>query len=178
MNNIQLALIVSIITTLLSVLAMQCKRMAQVRTIQFMANALLVLQYVLTDNISAAGVCITAIAHVIIAIIFQQKQKRFPKLLTAFFMLLYVIISLMNYEKAPDVLTGVAACCFALSVAASRNEYYRICSTTNCTVWLIFDLWSATYTAVILHLTLFIIDVFTIIRLDRKFWGEKLFVKK
>ena len=170
MTNVQLALIVSVVTTMISVIAMQCKKMTHVRALQLTSNSLLTLQYFLTDNVSAAGVCMIAILHVIITIILRHKGKRFPISLTVFFMVCYVAVNLISYEKAPDGLTAVAACIFALSVVQAKNEYYRICSTANCMTWLIFDLWSHTYTAVILHLTLFIIDIVTIIRIDGKMW--------
>ena len=174
MDNVQLATAVSIVTTAISVIAMQCKKMAYVRALQFVANFLLVVQYAITDNLSASGVCIMAIGQVIVAIIFQRLKKPFPIPLVIFFMAAYITITVISFEKAPDILTGVAACLFALSVVQTKNENYRVCSTLNCTTWLIFDIWSGTYTAVILHATLFVIDVTTIIRLDGKMWLGKI----
>ena len=177
MDNMQWATVVSIITTAVSVLVVQCKKMLYVRILLFLANSLLVLQYVLTDNLSASGVCIIAIGQVALVMILNSRGIRFPLPLTLVFMAAYITVTVISFEKLPDVLTGLAACIFALSVLQTKSELYRICSTLNCTTWLIFDIWSGTYSAVILHATILSINIFTIIRLDGKMWLEKIKAK-
>ena len=174
MDNTQIAIIVSIITTGVSIVAMQCRTAIAVRSMQLLSNSLLVLQYIITDNLSASGVCIAAIVHVITAMYFQNRKLRFPIPLMLAFVSVYVIITVFSYEKAPDILSGVAACLFAIAVIQTKTEYYRIMATLNCLTWLVFDIWSQTYSAVILHATLLVIDVFTIIRIDGAMWRAKL----
>lgn len=174
MTNGDIAIVMSIVTTACSVIAMQCKKMLYVRSLMLLINVLLVLQYAITDNISAAGVCITAIVQVIVSMLFQWKKKRFPISLMLVFMAAYITVTVISYEKAPDVLAALAACIFALAVVQTKNEHYRIASTLNCTTWLIFDLWSSTYSAAIFHSTLFVIDIVTIIRKDGSMWCEKI----
>ncbi len=174
MDNTQIAIIVSIITTGVSIVAMQCKKAFAVRCLQLLSNSLLVLQYIITDNISASGVCIAAIVHVLIAMYFQNRRLRFPIPLMLVFVSAYIAITVLSYEKPPDVLSGVAACLFALAVIQTKTEYYRILATLNCLTWLVFDIWSQTYSAVILHGALLVIDIFTIVRIDGAMWRAKL----
>ena len=176
-----LALVVSIITTGIAITAVQMKKVLYARFCQLASNSLLVLEYFITDNISASGVCAVAIIQVLTAFAFAKREGGYPKLLSVAFMLVYLTLTFFTIEKSADILSGVAACFFALAVIQRNMSVYRIFATSNCTTWLIFDIWSGTYTAVILHATLFTIDIITIIRKDRHFWRgifEKIFRKK
>ena len=165
---------VSICTTLCSITSMQLKNMIWVRILQFFANTLLVVQYIITDNISASGVCVLAVVQLVVLMFFQWRGKRFPVPLTLLFMAGYLTVMALSFEKAPDILPGVAACLFALAVVQSRSEFYRIIATVNCVTWLSFDIWSETYSALILHISLLTIDLFTILRLDGRMWLGKI----
>ena len=175
------ATVISIFATCVSVTAMQCKKMVYVRALQFLSNSLLVLEYAITKNVSASIVCAVAILQLITAITLNKKIGYVPTYVAFFFMALYAVVCIVFFEKAPDVLSGVAPCFFALGVVQKRSELYRLCATLNCTTWLIFDLWSETYSAVIIHVTLLLIDIVTIIRLDRRVWAgaiSKFFEKR
>lgn len=180
-NNELLALVVSIITTGIAITAVQMKRVLYARFCQLASNSLLVLEYFITDNISASGVCAVAIIQVLTAFALSKREKGYPILLSVAFMAVYMTLTFFTLEKSADILSGIAACFFALAVVQKNMSVYRVFATSNCTTWLIFDIWSGTYTAVILHATLLTIDVITIIRRDRQFWSDafrKFFGKK
>lgn len=164
------ATVISVFTTCVSVTAMQCKKMVYVRMLQFLSNSLLVLEYALTKNLSAAIVCAIAIVQVITVICLNKKPGYVPIYVVCAFICAYVAVCIVFFEKSVDILSGLAPCFFALGVVQRRSECYRICATLNCLTWLAFDLWSQTYSAVIIHVTLLIIDIITIIRLDRQVW--------
>ncbi len=166
--------VISVFTTCVSVTAMQCKKMLHVRILQFLSNSLLVLEYAMTKNVSAAIVCAVAIVQIITVMCLNKKPGYVPIYVICAFMAVYVTVCIVFFEKAPDVLSGLAPCFFALGVVQKRSECYRLCATLNCMTWLAFDIWSNTYSAVIIHVTLLVIDIVTIIRLDRHVWQRAL----
>ena len=165
---------ISIITTLLAIVAMQGRNMGFILACQLFLNALIVLQYTITGNLSASYICALAVVQVVISFVFQKKGKPFPIYVTVVFMAGYLAISLLEYTALYDVLTGVAACMFALSVVQKHTALCRLCCLFNGIFWLAFDLFAASYGALPVHITVFTATLISIIRLDRGFWSEKI----
>ena len=168
-----LEIIISVVTTLLAIVALQGKKMTFILIFQLILNALVVFQFYLSNNLSASYICALAIVQVIVLYPYQKRQKSFPVAVTVCFMVGYVALSLLAYTALYDLLTSAAACMFALSVVQKRPAVSRVFSLLNGTLWLVFDLLASAYTSLPVHITIFVAAVISIIRLDRGYWCEK-----
>lgn len=168
-----LEIIISVVTTLLAIVALQGKKMTFILIFQLILNALVVFQFYLSNNLSASYICALAIVQVIVLYPYQKRQKSFPVAVTVCFMVGYVALSLLAYTALYDLMTSAAACMFALSVVQKRPAVSRVFSLLNGTLWLVFDLLASAYTSLPVHITIFVAAVISIIRLDRGYWCEK-----
>ncbi len=177
-----LGFIISILTTAAAIWGMQCKKMKYVITGQLVSNGLLGLQYVLEQAWSAAYTLPFAIALSIISLVYTEKGKRLPgwviKGFIAAFALVIVIPQLFSPDamgRTPvaiiltDVLMFAALCFFVLSITSTASYKARICSATNCLLWLIYDILNAP-SAILTHGVLLAFIAVGIIRLDRAEW--------
>ena len=162
----------SITTTLLAIIALQGKSMTFILVFQLLLNVLVVLQYVISDNPSAALICTLAVVQVIIIYLFQRKKRVFPIWLTAIFMIGYTAISILQYTAVYDLITALAAWMFALSVVQRSPAVSRLFSFFNGALWIAFDLFATAYSSLPVHITILTIAVVSIVRLDRCFWRE------
>ena len=169
---------ISIITTLLAIVALQGKSMGFILVFQLLLNSLVVLQFAMTGKLSAAYICALAIVQIVIIYLYQRKGKSLPILLTALFMVGYAVVCALQMSTAYDLLTGAAAWMFALSVVQRRPAVSRLFTLFNGAFWVAFDILSAAYTSLPVHITIFVAAVVSIIRLDRGFWREFLAKRK
>ncbi len=170
MEGVEIA--ISIITTILAIVALQGKKMTFILICQLLLNALVVLQFVISGNLSAAYICALAIVQVVILYPFQRKGRSFPFPLTACFMLGYFALSLLAYTALYDLLTGAAACMFALSVVQKSPAISRVFSFLNGALWVTFDVFATAYASLPVHITILVAAIVSVIRLDRGFWHE------
>ena len=173
------ALIVSILTTASAIWGMQCKKMKFVITGQLVANSLLGLQYVIEGAWSAAYTLPFAIALSVISLVFTEKGRKLPEwVIYSFIGAFALVVILPPVFDASDfgwltlistVLMFAALCFFVLSITSTASYKARICSATNCLLWLIYDIINAP-SAILTHGVLLAFIVVGIVRLDRAEW--------
>ena len=179
MDTTPLALIVSILTTAAAIWGMQCKKMKFVITGQLVANSLLGLQYVIENAWSAAYTLPFAISLSVISLVYTEKGKKLPSwVLYGFIGAFALVVALPLVLDADDfgakalisaLLMFAALIFFVLSITSTASYRARICSATNCLLWLIYDILNAP-SAILTHGVLLVFIAVGIIRLDRAEW--------
>ncbi len=163
------ALIVSVITAIAAVIGMQFKSMRYIIISQLLINGLLFLQYLLERRISAGGVVIVAFLQTVVSFFFTAKKKPFPVWLTLVFMLLFTAVSLATFSTPLDLFPLGAVLFFAIAIVQKNSAVCRVCSATNCVLWLIYDILLAPASTVT-HGTILLSVIIGIIRRDRPEW--------
>ena len=179
MDTTPLALVVSILTTAAAIWGMQCKKMKFVIISQLVANSLLGLQYVIENAWSAAYTLPFAISLSVISLVYTEKGKKLPNwVLYGFIGAFALVVALPLVLDADDfgakalisaVLMFAALIFFVLSITSTASYRARICSATNCLLWLIYDIMNAP-SAILTHGVLLAFIAVGIVRLDRVEW--------
>ena len=166
-----LAYIIGIFTTIFAIASMQFKDMKFVLLFQLICNSLLTMQYVLEGRVSVSGVVVLAVVQTIVRFFFDKKGKPFPVWLTCVFIVLFTVVSVVMMKSPYDLITCVAVWFFAICIVQKRSSIARLCSFTNTTLWLIYDILQAP-SAVFTHAVILVFVAVGIIRLDRADWKE------
>lgn len=167
-TNFILAQVVGVITAIFAVVAAQQKEMKPILVLQVLTNAAVVINYLLLGEMSGAWTCLVAIAQTVWIYFYTQKGKEFPRLLNFIFMVLYTIVAFLTYKKPYDLLAWAGAISYALGVAQLEPKRYRLIMVFNATFWIIYDLFTKSYTMAITHTFILLSIVIGIVRLDLK----------
>ena len=180
--------IIALLTTGAAVWGMQCKKMKYVILGQIIANTLLGLQYVIEGAFSAAVTIPPALALTIISFYYDAKNKPIPKnLIKAFIGIFAAVIVGQSVIEAvtgkamlnavalllTNILVFSALVFFVLSITRKKSYQARICSGTNCFLWLIYDIILAP-SAIITHGVILAFIIAGAIRLDRAEWRRMI----
>ena len=167
-------IILSVLTTAFTVCGMQFKNMNYILITQIISNSLLMAQYAINGGISAAGVVIVAIVQTIISFILTKKGIDFPYYLTAIFMVLFLVVTIIYYSGPFDIVSCVAVWCFAIAIVQKRSWICRAFSVCNVGLWLVYDFGTESYSAVLTHVVVITFIIVGIIRLDIPEWRALL----
>jgi len=162
----------SVLTTLVSVVALQGRNMIFILVFQLLSNLLVVLQFIISNNISAAGVCMLAVLQIVVIFLFQRKSRAFPVWLIIIFIVGYGVVSAFCYVSPYDLISLAAAVMFAISVVQTKPAMCRFFVFLNASLWIVFDILSSSYTAIPVHSAILLFNIISIIRLDLDFWRE------
>lgn len=167
-TNFILAQIAGFITAILAIIAVQLKEMKSILLMGVVTNALTVTNYWLLGEMSGAWICLIAIVQSLWIFYYSKDGRRFPKRLNYIFMLLYSVAVFVAYQNIYDILSWVAAICFALAVVQLESSKYRLIICINSLSWIVYDIMTRSYTMGLTHGLIFLSTVIAIIRLDRK----------
>ena len=164
--NFIIAQILGIVMAVVSVVCVQFKNMRHILIGVIASNVLSALTYAFLGGLSGAGVCILAICQAVLVYVYGEKEKAFPALLNLGFIAGYIALSVISYKSIWDVLSAGAAVLYALAVVQKKASVYRILTMCNAIVWILYDVQTMAYTAIITHGILLIATWVAMIRLD------------
>ena len=162
------------ILSLLSLLAASVtkgERMRRILFLIFLGNVLLAASYFAGgEGINAAASCCLGAVQSIVNYTFTSRGKRVPAWLLALYMVAFVILNLWvsGGISLPVVLVLIGCFTFIMCIAQSSGLWYRIWSISNALVYLVYDLVTASYGAVITHVVLLLFAVGALLFLDLK----------
>lgn len=159
---------ISIVTGILAVLTMQLKSMRNILIGHIIVNVTSASTYFLLGGFSGAGICIIAIIQSITMFVLNVKNIKPGLWLTAIFVALFVACSAVYYKSPIDILSGLAAILFAVSVVQTKASLSRAWFVFNPLAWLIYDLFTQAYVQMIIHAAIFISTTLSIFRNDLK----------
>ena len=169
-----LAYAVGILTTAVAVLSMQFKSMRIVLLLQIVANGLLGLQYAIRGADTGVWSLSLGVVQIILSYVLNVKSIRFPKWLVLLFITGYLIITVFTYKSIFDVLPFIALCIFSVSIIQEKSRICRILSVLNSITFLVYDVSTQSYSAIITHGTILLFLIVGILRLDLAEWKRIL----
>lgn len=165
-----IAYVLGFFTTIIAILSMQFKSMTIVLFLQIISNFMLAIQYIIQGAISGTGIVALAIMQTVVCYIFNLKKRKFPNSLSFIFVLGYLTITVVTYKTIFDVFSFLALLVFVLSITQSESRLCRAFSLFNTLFWMIYDLGTGSYSAIITHASIFVFLIIGVIRLDIPEW--------
>ena len=161
---------------------MQMKKMELILAGQLLMNLLSSLSFLFLGGSSGGIVCAVAILQTAIMYVFQKKEKSPPLGLTLGFLSLYIIGTAIGFVSLKDwsfvsvfinSLSGVAAVCYCMSVAASTPKKSRLWYVFNPLCWMIYDIPVKAFVNLIVHTSVFVSTFTALIKTDKIFSRNK-----
>jgi len=159
----QICGIISVITVAGSMLF---KNIKLVLLINFICNVAGAMPYLVNGELSACGLYFVAAAQCIVFIGYRFFKKEPPKYYTGVFAAMFILVSVLAYQKPLDILSMLAAVTCALALAQKTSTMYRVIMVANGILWLIFDILSKTYDMLPAHIITAATAIVGILRLD------------
>lgn len=169
-----ISLILGGASTVAAVIGMQLKKQWQIVLSQCISNLLVACSYFFLDlsKMSGAIICIIGALQTFINFLFLKKKQGPPKLVTAFFLLAYIVASFVvanisgNMRIPYDFLPMLGSVFFLLGVSTKSATTARYMFFFNILVWITYDLMAEpiAYGSLLTHTCIFISVVTGIIR--------------
>ena len=151
--------------------------MRTVLLLQIVANGLLGVQYAFRGADSGVWSLALGIAQIIFSYVLNAKGISFPKWLLLLFIGGYLMITVFTFKNIFDLLPFVALCIFSVSIIQEKSRICRLLSIFNSITFLIYDVSTQSYSAIITHGTILAFLIVGILRLDLPEWRKILFPK-
>lgn len=132
------------------------KKIKTILLLVILSNSLIAIGYLLSGTgINGAASCLLACAQALINCFFEAKSKPLPKLLIGIYLLSFVIINIAVGGLNVGTVIAILACtAFVASISQKSGKNYRIGVMANCILWLIYDIITESYSAIITHTVL------------------------
>ena len=161
------------VSTLLTIAAVLIKgvNLNFIQVLLFVANVVSGVGYIADGaaGYNAAGTCIIAGVQAIINYSFQSKNKPIPKYLIVIYAVSFIAYNIVvSGLNLPCVIAIAAALCFVMSIAQPNGKMFRFWCIFNNIVWIAYDLVAATYSGLIIHVTMLAVTIFGILLHDLK----------
>ncbi len=158
--------IAGIFNTIFAILSLQCKSMKRLLILQIISNGLLMLNFALLDAWSLIG--IIAAVQTVITFVFKVKKLKIPSFVIVLYIASFITSTIYIYEEFLDILPGIAAMIYTLSIVQKKSSDCRILTIFISILCIIFDIGSGIWIKVIPHTFLLCCTVVGIMRLDTK----------
>ncbi len=156
------------VTTVLSIVSAQFKKLKAILISEFVANTLVALSYILQGAFSGSYTCLVASAQTAISYIYACKKIEVPKWLTLVFIPIYIVFTVFSYKSLIDILPGICAVFFALAVVQKKAAGYRIYMGSASLLWFVYDIIIGAYGMMLTHGLLLISVAIAMVRHDIK----------
>lgn len=170
--NFILAQIIGIAVTIYAAIGTQFRSMKAVLVMEIITNLMTASTYILLGSLSGMWVCVIAAVQAILLSRLNvqdgdsQENKR--KFMVIVFALIYVIGSIVVYEKPVDVFPCICALIFSFSVCQKDALYYKMIAIFNPLFWIFYDYATGAYTTILTRVMLIILTGIGIVRLMRQ----------
>ncbi len=120
-------------------------------------------------GINAALSCFLAGIPSLINYSLQRKNKPIPIWLIVIYAISFITMNILaSGFTVPCLFSIAAAMCFVMSVVQSTGKAFRFWCLFNNVAWMLYDIVAATYSGLIIHVTMFAFTVVGIVLHDRK----------
>lgn len=146
------------------------ENLKKILILSFLGNFFIALSYVLSGASNGAAACFVGAGMAIINYFFSSRNKRVPKWLDGIYIAIMTGVNLFvaGGISVPSVLVMIAGVMFVLSVGQENGRKYRIWSTVNLIIWVIYDALMQTWGPFGQHLLLLGVNIVGIIVFDIK----------
>lgn len=157
---------ISVLNAFVATFSAQLKNMKTILAAQIIMNLLAAVTCFLLGGFSGVGISIIAVVQTIVMYFYSMKDKKPHVAVTALFVVVYILNSVITFSSIFDIFPTLAAVSFALSVAQRSSKAYRLVGIWNPLFWLVYDVYIDAYANIVLHSCIFISMLIACIRLD------------
>ena len=158
-----LSVIANLIGLSLVILASLSKgsKMSTILALVLFGNLFVAAGYLLGGTgINGAASGLLASAQTFINYFFEKKGKPIPKILIGIYALSFIALNIfIGTFNFYSIIVILACLAFLASILQKNGQNYRICAIANTLLWIIYDLLTHSYSAIITHGTLFAVNV-------------------
>lgn len=144
------------------------KNMKLILLLVCLTNVLIAISYFLTGAFNGAASCCVGAAQTIINYFFERKNKPIPPWLIAIYAAAFLIVNLLVFTRIFDIIAIAAALVFIMGICQKNGKMYRIWTSVNATLWLMYDLLTRSFGPLSTHAIQLSIILFGIFIHDRK----------
>ncbi len=144
------------------------RRMGWILVFLCSGNALVATSYLLTASYAGAASCFIGAGQALINSLFDRKQKAIPIWLVAVYAALFIVANIAVFTELIDILALIASLTFVMCVGQKNGAKYRIWTTVNIGLWILYDLLKPAYPALLTHIPFLVFTVVGMIIHDRK----------
>lgn len=170
--NFILAQIIGILVTINAAIGTQFRSMKAVLIMEIINNLMTATTYILLGSLSGMWVCVVATVQAILLSRLNdqddEKQEKRRKFMVIAFALIYVLGSVVVYEKPVDIFPCICALIFSFSVCQKDALYYKMIAIFNPLFWIFYDYATGAYTTILTRVMLIILTGIGIVRLARQ----------
>ena len=170
--NFILAQLIGIAVTVYAVIATQFRSIKAVLWMEIITNLLTALNYILLGSLSGTWICIVAAVQAVVMNYLNQRyleeQDKNRVFVLIVFALIYVVGSVIVFEKWVDIFPCICALIYTMSVCQKDILRYKIISILNPSTWIIYDVVTRAYTTVVMRVILIVLTGIAIIRITQE----------
>ncbi len=144
------------------------RRMGWILLFLCSGNALVATSYLLSASYAGAASCFIGAGQALINSFFDRKEKAIPVWLVAVYAASFVIANLVVFEAPVDLLAMIASLTFVMCVGQKNGAKYRIWTTFNIGLWILYGLLKPAYPALLTHIPFLIFTLVGMIIHDRE----------
>ena len=124
-------------------------------------NALVAIGYLCAGTgINGAASGFLACVQISINFILQKKGKPIPKWLIGIYAFSFIVINLVVSKISISAVIAILACMtFIASILQKSGKNYRLCVIANTIIWIVYDLITESFPALITHGSIFIVNI-------------------
>ena len=164
-----LAQCISIGTGMIAIALKQMKTMKMILLFEVITNLLASTNYLLLGGDAGAIVSVLAILQSLVLFLYNKKEKTPHIAMTAIFISLYLACSTYSLITKADVMElipALGAVCFAMALVQKSPFRYRLWGVGNSLLWVVYDVYTASYVMMLVHLGILASVIVALIRID------------
>ncbi len=168
MDNFVIAQIFGVIGIIFSVLSMQMKTKKNIMIMLLCLNLASALNFLFLDSISGSLVCFFAVFETFVNYLFDEKNKKVPIYLIAFYMIINLVLGISSYHSLIDIIPILCALLYCTTVCTRKESNIRKEMLGNQSLWLIYDIIVKAYMFSISNILTLISIIISMYRYDYK----------
>ena len=165
-----LAFLLSIAGTILVCLPslLKGKRMNAILILLCLANTFTAISYALTGAWNGAASCAIGAVQTIINYNFERKDKPLPKWMIGLYAAAFILVNVLVFSHFSDILAILACLVYIGCVGQKNGKTYRLWTSANAILWILYDVTSGSYGPIVTHSALLLLSLAGMFLHDRK----------
>ena len=157
---------IGVLCVVLSMCIQQFKDIRYIQIGNVAINLLIALQYLLLNALSGAWVCVVAAVQSVVMFLLNRKENKLRNWINLLFCVIYIAGTWAVYTGIKDLFSCAGALFFALAITQKSSGKYRLFGAGNAAVWIVYNIYTMAYVALINQLLKLGSIIVAVIRLD------------
>ena len=156
MNKFIIAQIFGALGVIFSVLSAQMKTKKNIMIMLLLVNLASAISFWLLDGISGTLICLFSIFETFINYLYDEKNKKVPTYIIAFYIIITLVLGCISYTKPLDILPVICALIYCITICTKKESIIRIEMLINQPLWLVYNVLVKSYLFIISNILTFI----------------------